>query len=59
MRRISPIIIAAITTEAIGRLKASPPWSNGLSSKSPNVAPSGRVRMKAAQNSKTRDTLVQ
>ena len=50
---------AAITAEASGRLRASPPWSSGLSRKSPTVAPSGRVRMKAAQNSATRETLVQ
>ena len=49
-------MIAAITAEAIGRLKASPPWSKGLSRKSPKVAPSGRVRMKAPQNSSKRDT---
>ena len=42
-----------------GRLNANPPSWIGLSSKSPTVAPSGRVRMKAAQNSSTRDTSVQ
>ena len=56
---MQPIMINAITNEAMGRLKASPPWSNGLSRKSPKVAPSGRVKMKAAQNSPTRDTSVQ
>ena len=40
----------AITAEASGRLKASPPSLTGLSRKSPTVAPSGRVRMNAAQN---------
>ena len=44
---------------AIGRLKASPPSLTGLSKKSPSVAPSGRDRMKAAQNKNTRDMLVQ
>ena len=53
------IIIAARTADAIGRLKARPPSSRGLSRKSPKVAPSGRVRMNAAQNSRTRDTSVQ
>ena len=50
---------AAMTAEAIGRLKASPPSLTGLSRKSPTVAPSGRDRMKAAQNRNTRETLVQ
>ena len=49
---------AAITAEAIGRLKARPPSLNGLSRKSPTVAPSGRVRMKAAQNRNTREMRV-
>src|SRR5580658_7743049 len=43
---------------ASGRLRARPPAFAGLSRKSPTVAPSGRVRMKAAQNSVTRDTSV-
>ena len=46
------------TSEAMGRLTPSPPWARGLSKKSPTVAPSGRVRMKAAQKRKTRLTLV-
>ena len=49
----------AMTAEASGRLSARPPWLTGLSRKSPTVAPSGRVRMNAAQNSSTRDTSVQ
>jgi hypothetical protein len=52
------ITMAAITAEAIGRLRANPPCSRGLSRKSPKVAPSGRVRMNAVQNSRTRDTSV-
>ncbi len=52
-------MMAAMTAEASGRLNAMPPWSTGLSSKSPKVAPSGRVRMNAIQNNATRDTLVQ
>jgi hypothetical protein len=48
----------AMTTEASGRLKASPPSLTGLSRKSPMVAPRGRVRMKAAQNSATREMSV-
>ena len=50
---------AAITAEAKGRLSASPPSRCGLSRKSPTVAPSGRVRMNAAQNSATREIEVQ
>ena len=49
---------AAMIAEAMGRLNAKPPSLTGLSRKSPTVAPSGRVRMKAAQNKKTRETLV-
>jgi hypothetical protein len=58
-RRMHPIMKAAITADAMGRLRANPPWSTGLSRKSPIVAPRGRVKMNAAQNSSTRDTLVQ
>src|ERR1700683_2645048 len=54
-----PRMKTAITAEASGRLKARPPSLTGLSRKSPTVAPSGRVRMKAAQNSVTRETSVQ
>src|SRR5262249_42905994 len=49
---------AAITAEASGRLNAKPPWLTGLSRKSPTVAPSGRVRMKEAQDNVTRETFV-
>ena len=52
------IMNAAMIAEAIGRLNASPPSLTGLSRKSPTEAPSGRVRMKAAQNKKTREILV-
>ena len=48
----------AMTAEASGRLSAMPPSLRGLSRKSPTVAPSGRVRMNAAQNKKTRETFV-
>lgn len=48
----------AITAEAIGRLRCRPPWLTGLSKKSPTVAPNGRVRINAAQNSRTRETVV-
>ena len=44
--------------DAIGRLNANPPALTGLSRKSPIEAPSGRVRMKAAQNKKTREIFV-
>ncbi len=46
---------AARTTDAVYRLNARPPCANGLSRKSPTVAPSGLVRMKAAQNRSTSD----
>ena len=52
-------MIVAMTAEARGRLNARPPWLRGLSRKSPTVAPSGRVRMKATQNNNTRDTWLQ
>jgi hypothetical protein len=54
-----PTMNAAMTEEAMGRLSARPPWSTGLSRKSPTVAPSGRVKMKAAQNKVTREMFVQ
>ena len=50
---------APITADAMGRLKARPLSLTGLSRKSPTVAPSGRVRINAAQNKKTRDVLLQ
>jgi hypothetical protein len=53
------MIKARITPDANARLRARPPSLVGLSRKSPTVAPSGRVRMKAAQNKKTREILVQ
>ena len=49
---------APITADAIGRLSANPPSLTGLSRKSPTVAPSGRVRMNAAQNKNTREIFV-
>jgi hypothetical protein len=58
-QKVQATMKTAITTEARGRLSASPPSLLGLSRKSPTVAPSGRVRMKAAQNRSTRETLVQ
>ena len=58
MATISKTITAMRIAVAVVRLKANPPWSIGLSNRSPSVAPSGRVRMKAAQNKSTRDTLV-
>ena len=54
-----PMMIAASIAEASGLLKSRPPWLIGLSRKSPTVAPSGRVKIKAAQNKSTRDTFVQ
>lgn len=46
----------ASATDATGRSRASPPWAIILSRKSPTVAPSGRVRMNAVQNSVVRET---
>ena len=59
MTTMQAMMKTAITAEASGRLSASPPLLTGLSRKSPTVAPSGRVRMKAAQNSSTREISVQ
>ena len=50
---------AASDADAVYRLSARPPWSSGLSRKSPTVAPSGRVSTNATQNSTVRETLVQ
>ena len=50
---------AAMTAEAIGRLKFNPPSATGLLRKSPTVAPSGRERINAAQKRKTLEMLVQ
>ena len=52
------MMTTASTAEASGRLSSSPPLATGLSRKSPTVAPSGRVRMNAAQNRQTRLTSV-
>ena len=49
----------AITADAMGRLKARPPSLTGLSRKSPTVAPSGLVRIKAAQNKRPANTTTQ
>ena len=56
--KISKTITAKITPDARERLRSRPPALIGLSRKSPTVAPSGRVNMKAAQNSNTRETVV-
>ena len=40
------------------RPRLNPPCSNGLVSRSPNVAPSGRVRINASQNSQVREIFV-
>src|ERR1700731_1023357 len=57
--RRQPNMKIARTAEASGRLSARPPWSLGLSRKSPTVAPNGRVKINAVQNSVTRETLAQ
>jgi hypothetical protein len=55
---MSATIAAARIAVAAVRLTSNPPWDIGLSNRSLSVAPSGRVRIKAAQNRKTRDTFV-
>ena len=52
-------MLASNTSEATHRLKFRPPLETGLSSRSPTVAPSGRVRMKAAQKRIVREIAVQ
>src|SRR3954469_6817120 len=56
--RINTRITIASAADAMGRLSSRPPFASGLSRKSPTVAPSGRVRMNAAQKRKTRLILV-
>ena len=56
MQAIMKTVMIAV---ASGRLTFSPPSLSGLSKKSPTVAPRGRVRMKAAQKSRTCEILVQ
>ena len=53
-----PIMTTAMIAVAAGRDTLSPPCTKGLSKKSPTVAPSGLVRMNAAQNSATRYRLL-
>lgn len=56
---MQPTMNTASTADAAYRLSAIPPLESGLSRKSPTVAPSGRARMKAAQNKNVRDMFVQ
>ena len=51
-------IRARRTKEAVKRFKLSPPLLRGLSRKSPTTAPSERVKMNAAKNSRVRDKWV-
>ena len=48
------IILASKIADAAKRLISRPPLATGLSSQSPSVAPSGRVKMNAAQNRECR-----
>ena len=50
--------LARAMADAVKRSSARPPSLRGLSRRSPAVAPSGRVRMKADQNSTTRLVVV-
>ncbi len=56
--RMQAAINRAIRPEESGRDRSKPPCATGLVSKSPKVAPSGRVRIKAAQNKIARDAEV-
>src|SRR3569832_1607971 len=56
--RMHTTIAAAIVNEDEMRLRSSPPLSCGFVRISPSVAPSGRVRMKAALKSAVCDILV-
>jgi hypothetical protein len=56
--RVQPIIKIAISEDELMRLRSSPPFAWGFVSRSPSVAPSGRVRMNASQNNKVWDRLV-
>src|SRR5262249_60483158 len=50
LSRISATMIPSRAADDENRPRLSPPVDVGLVRKSPSVAPSGRVRMKAAQN---------
>ena len=56
---MAPTIKMAITADDEIRLRFNPPCATGFVSKSPSVAPSGRVRMKAAQNKIVCEMLLQ
>ena len=56
--RMQPTMKIAMTREELMRPRLNPSCANGLVSRSPTVAPSGRMRMKANQNSKVRETFV-
>lgn len=53
-----PAMKMAMIREELMRPRLNPPCSNGLVSRSPNVAPSGRVRINASQNSQVREIFV-
>ena len=56
--RMQAIMKAAMTYDEVKRLRFDPPWSRVFVRISPRVAPSGRVRMKAAQKSTTCEIFV-
>ena len=58
MTSTQTIISTASTPVAVTSLMARPPWFIGLSTELASVAPRGRVRMKAAQNSAVREVWV-
>ena len=47
VNRMQPTMKIAMTREELKRPRLSPPWANGFVTRSPIVAPSGRVRMNA------------
>ena len=58
INKMQPIMKTAMINKELTRLRLSPPFATGLVRRSPTVAPSGRVRMNADQNSKVRESLV-
>ena len=57
-KKMHTVMNSSSAADAAYRLNARPPASSGLSRKSPTTAPSGRVRMKAAQNNAVRERRV-
>lgn len=58
MTKRQMVMAKASIAEAAMSFMARPPLATGLSRELAMVAPSGRVRMNAAQNSRVRETVV-